>query len=106
MATSAPKGGGEQGRGPGPRIQLHGVELMHNTLYESDERPPAPNPARVGAHGDTAIYFGCPDVDATFAWLRARGVPVGEPSITHYGFKRVSVKDPDGYDLVFHWPIA
>jgi glyoxylase I family protein len=86
-------------------LRLNGVELMLNTAYESGDRPSAPDPGRVTAHGDTAIFFGCPDVDATFAWLRARGVNVKEPTITHYGFKNMTVKDPDGYDLVFHWPL-
>jgi len=87
-------------------LRLDGVELMLNTAYEAEDRPSAPDPARVAAHGDTSIYFGCPDVDATFAWLRARGVAVKEPTLTSYGFKSMSVKDPDGYDLVFHWPVA
>lgn len=87
-------------------LRLHSVELMLNTAYEADDRPPAPDPARVAAHGDTAIYFACPDVDGTFAWLRARGVPVKEPRLEHYGFRSMSVKDPDGYDLVFHWPVG
>jgi uncharacterized glyoxalase superfamily protein PhnB len=45
-------------------LTLNGVELMLNTAYEDDARPPAPDPARVAAHEDTAIYFGCSDVDA------------------------------------------
>ena len=87
-------------------LRLNGVELMLNTAYEADDRPAAPDPARVAAHADTAIFFGCPDVDATFAWLRARGVAVKEPTLTSYGFRSMSVKDPDGYDLVVHWPVA
>ena len=87
-------------------LRLNGVELMLNTLYEAGDRPAAPDPARVEAHGDTALFFGCPDVDATFALLRARDVPVSEPQIRHYGFKSISVKDPDGYELVFHWPVS
>jgi glyoxylase I family protein len=86
-------------------LRLAGVELMLNTAYEAHHRPPVPDPARVGAHGDTAIFFGCPDVDATFGYLRARGVDVTQPVITHYGFKSMSLKDPDGYQLVFHWPV-
>ena len=55
-------------------LRLKGVELMVNTAYEQDERPLAPDPARIAAHDDTAIYFGCPDVAAAYAHLRARGV--------------------------------
>ncbi len=87
-------------------MRLDGVELMLNTAYESEDRPGAPDPARVAAHADTAIYFGCPDVDATFTLLRGRGVPVKAPTLTSYGFRSMSVKDPDGYNLVFHWPVA
>jgi glyoxylase I family protein len=48
-------------------LKLNGVELMLNTAYEDDARPPVPDPARIAAHDDTAIYFGCPDVDAAYA---------------------------------------
>ena len=34
-------------------------ELMLNTAYEAEDRPPAPDPARVRAHADTALFFGC-----------------------------------------------
>src|ERR1700726_1173938 len=44
-------------------LKLNGVELMLNTAYEEDARPSAPDPVRFSAHDDTAIYFGCPDVD-------------------------------------------
>lgn len=87
-------------------LRLNGAELMLNTTYENHERPRAPDPARVGSHADTALYFGCPDVDAAYAHLRARGVGVEQPNVTSYGFKRMSLKDPDGYYLCFHWPVA
>ena len=85
-------------------LRLNGAELMLNTAYEAHERPAAPDPARIASHGDTAIYFGCPDVDAAYAYLRSKGVDVEEPKITSYGFKGLSFKDPDGYCLCFHWP--
>jgi len=85
-------------------LKLNAVELMLNTAYEDDARPPVPDPARIAAHDDTAIYFGCPDVDATYAHLRARGVTVKEPKIAHYGMKQLYVSDPDGYSLCFQWP--
>jgi len=37
----------------------HGAELMLNTAYDEGERPEQPERARVVAHGDTALYFGC-----------------------------------------------
>jgi glyoxylase I family protein len=86
-------------------LRLHGVELMLNTRYEAGDRPPAPDPARVKAHGDTALFFDCPDVESAHAHLKSRGIAVEEPWITHYGFMNLTLKDPDGYDLVFHWPV-
>ena len=86
-------------------LRLNDVEVMLNTAYEGPERPEKPDPSRMSAHGDTAIFFGCPDVDAAYAHLRARGLAVEEPWITHYGFRNLTLKDPDGYDLVFHWPV-
>jgi uncharacterized glyoxalase superfamily protein PhnB len=75
-------------------LTLNGVELMLNMAYEEDARPPAPDPSRVAAHEDTAIYFGCPDVDAAYAHLRARSVAAKEPKIAHYGMKQLYVRDP------------
>jgi len=79
------------------------VELMLNTAYESDHRPAAPDPRRVAAHDDTALYFGCPDVDGAFAYLRSRGVATQEPRIAPYGMKQLYLSDPDGYNLCFQW---
>jgi glyoxylase I family protein len=85
-------------------LELHGVELMLNTAYEEDARPPAPDPVRFAAHEDTCLYFGCPDVDAAYACLRARGVTLRAPEVAHYGMKQLYVRDPDGYNLCFQWP--
>jgi glyoxylase I family protein len=57
-------------------------ELMLNTAYEAEHRPPAPDPARVAAHADTALFFGCEDVDAAYADLRVRGVAAKKPIVT------------------------
>ena len=85
-------------------LKLNGVELMLNTAYEDDARPPVPDPARIAAHDDTAIYFGCPDVDAAYAYLRARGVHAQAPKVAPYGMKQLYLHDPDGYSLCFQWP--
>jgi glyoxylase I family protein len=85
-------------------LRLHGVELMLNTAYEEVARSPVPDPARIAAHDDTAIYFGCPDVDAAYEYLRARGVAAKEPKIAPYEMKQLYVSDPDGYSLCFQWP--
>src|SRR5208282_4989158 len=65
-------------------LRLNGVELMLNTAYEQDARPAAPDAARLAAHDDTCLYFGCPDVDAAYAYLRGRGVALEEPKVAHY----------------------
>lgn len=83
----------------------HGhADLMLNTAYDPDAvRPPAPDPLRVAAHDDTALFLGCPDVDGAFAHLRARGLAPDAPTVTSYGMKQLYVKDPDGFTLCFQW---
>ena len=81
------------------------VELMLNTAYEEGERPPSPDPLRVRHHDDTSIYFGCPDVDAAYDYMVAKGARPGKPYITKYGWKAMDLNDPDGYHLCFHWPV-
>jgi catechol 2,3-dioxygenase-like lactoylglutathione lyase family enzyme len=100
VSTSKPRGE----RFDWALLKLNGVELMLNSAYEDEARPPAPDSARTVAHDDTAIYFGCPDVDAAFAHLRSRGMNVNEPKVAHYGMKQLYVHDPDGYNLCFQWP--
>ena len=84
-------------------LKRDGIELMLNTAYESEARPPSPDPRRVAAHDDTALYFSCPDVDAAHAYLRGRGVTTQEPRIAPYGMKQLYLSDPDGYNLCFQW---
>ncbi len=84
-------------------LRLNDVELMLNTAYEEDARPPAPDPARIAGHDDTCLYFGCPDVDVAYAFLRARGVAAKEPKVAPYGMKQLYISDPDGYSLCFQW---
>jgi uncharacterized glyoxalase superfamily protein PhnB len=84
-------------------LELDGAQLMLNTAYERDQRPPEPDAARFKHHNDTALYFGCPDVDAAFDQLRAMGVKLDPPKVMHYGMKEIVVADPDGFDLHFHW---
>ena len=84
-------------------LQLNGATLMLNTAYEPECRPPAPDPGRLAAHSDAALYFGCPDVDQVFRELRSMGVDVKEPVIAPYGMKQLYLSDPDGYALCFQW---
>jgi glyoxylase I family protein len=74
-------------------LRLNGTELMLNTAYEEDQRPPAPDPARIRAHQDTVIYFGCPDVDGAHAHLRGTGINVREPEVASYGMKQLYLPD-------------
>jgi catechol 2,3-dioxygenase-like lactoylglutathione lyase family enzyme len=80
------------------------IELMLNTAYEDDVRPPDPDPRRVAAHDDTALYFACPDVDGMYVYLWERGVATREPRVAAYGMKQLYLSDPDGYNLCFQWP--
>lgn len=83
----------------------HGViELMLNTAYEAPQRPAAPNVARQAAHADTALYFGCSDTDGLYRLLAGNGLNLSLPAVTGYGWKMLTLTDPDGYQLCFHWP--
>ena len=86
------------------QLRREGVELMLNTAYDEGERPSQPDPRRVAAHSDTVIYFSCPDVDAAYEDLLAKGVTVKPPTVAPYGMKQLTLADPDGYLLCFQWP--
>lgn len=86
-------------------LKRYESELMLNTAYEADDRPPVPEPARVAAHADTALFFGCEDVDAAYAFLRQRGVAANPPMTTDYGMRQLYLKDPDGYDICLQQPV-
>lgn len=85
-------------------LKLNGIDLMLNTAYDDDERPPTPEPERAAAHGDTCLFFGCPDVDAAYAYLVSRGVTVRPPAVARYGMKQIYLNDPDGFGICFQWP--
>ena len=87
-------------------LQLNNVNLMLNTAYEQDQRPPAPDPARVVYHRDTALYFACAEIDAAYNHLLAKGINAEEPHIAPYGMKQLYFTDPDGYRLCFQWPAS
>ena len=84
-------------------LRLGKTELMLNGMYEGPERPPAPDKKRTAAHSDVCLYFGCPDVDAAYHYLRAKGLDVKEPRVAPYGMKQLYLLDPDGYNLCFQW---
>ncbi len=85
-------------------LRRDGTELMLNTAYDVGKRPATPDLARVAAHRDTCLYFGCPDVDGAYATLREKGLSVAPPKVASYGMKQLYVTDPDGYHLCFQWP--
>ena len=64
-------------------LRLNNAEVMLNTAYDQEYRPAQPESVRVAAHGDTCLYFGCPDVDAAYRHLRAHGIDVAEPKVLH-----------------------
>jgi glyoxylase I family protein len=80
--------------------------LMLNTAYDEGERPAAPDPARVAAHGDTILYFVCDNADDVHAHLRAKGWETDDPVTTYYGMRQAYTKDPDGYAVCFQHPVA
>ena len=84
-------------------LKLGEATIMLNTAYDDGERPESPDPARVNAHHDTCIYFGCPDVDAAYEHLQANGIDAKPPSVAPYGMKQLYFTDPDNYNLCFQW---
>ena len=88
-------------------LRRDGADLMLNTAYDPDaDRPESPEPARVAAHDDTALFIGCPDVDGMYRHLRAKGLAVSPPTIAPYGMKQLYVKDPDGFTVCFQWRVS
>jgi len=87
-------------------LRLASVELMLNTAYEGDKRPSTPDPSRIRAHHDTALFFGCPDVDATYEYLKSRGINLAPPKNAPYGMRQLYLTDPDGFNLCFQWPVT
>lgn len=84
-------------------LELDGAQLMLNTAYDPEDQPAAPEPARWSGHQDTCVYFGCPDVDGAYAFLRSRGLEPDPPTVAPYGMKQLYLTDPDGYALCFQW---
>jgi catechol 2,3-dioxygenase-like lactoylglutathione lyase family enzyme len=87
-------------------LRRDGMVIMLNTAYERARRPDLPDPLRVAAHDDTALFFDCADPDAAYTYLCDRGVKAQAPVTTHYGIRQVYVSDPDGYSLCFQSPAA
>jgi catechol 2,3-dioxygenase-like lactoylglutathione lyase family enzyme len=84
-------------------LRRNDADLMLNTTFERSRRPPAPDPARLAAHGDTQIYIGCQDLDAACAYLRNAGILLNGPTVRPFGMRQLFFKDPDGYQLCLQW---
>jgi catechol 2,3-dioxygenase-like lactoylglutathione lyase family enzyme len=84
-------------------LRLNDAEIMHNTAYEAQDRPATPDSARIAAHGDTCLYFGCADLDGAYRHLLGHGLDVRPPVTTPYGMRQLYLKDPDGYALCLQW---
>jgi catechol 2,3-dioxygenase-like lactoylglutathione lyase family enzyme len=85
-------------------LQLSNTTIMLNTAYDPDDVPAEPDAARWSGHQDTALFFGCPDVDATYRYLVEKGLEPDPPKVAWYGMKQMHLKDPDGFVLCFQWP--
>ena len=84
-------------------LRRNDIDLMLNTAYEYDQRPPAPDKRRIASHNDTGLFIGAPNVDSVYSHLRANGIEVKEPKIAPYGMKQLYLRDPDGFGICFQW---
>jgi len=80
-------------------LRFGAVDLMLNTQYDSNERPE--RPPNKEDQGYACFYIGCADVDVAYEQLTRRGLKADPPTMARYGLKLFSVRDPDGYTLVF-----
>jgi glyoxylase I family protein len=81
-------------------------EIMLNTQFEHDDRPPAPDGARQLAHHDTCFYFACYDLDTAYAHLRENGIAAQTPSVAPYGMRQLYFTDPDGFNVCLQHPVS
>lgn len=84
-------------------LKRENINLMLNTAYEMEDRPSAPDAARIAAHNDTCIYFSCMEVDKFYEYLLQKGITTNKPAVAPYGMKQLYLHDPDGYNLCFQW---
>jgi glyoxylase I family protein len=106
IVSTSPHLGGDPDRFHWCWLRLGGTaDLMLNSCYEfDDERPTREEHQKQRGHRDTCLYFGCPDVDAAYTELLARGVEIQRPpKVAPYGMKQLYLTDPDGFGLCFQW---
>jgi catechol 2,3-dioxygenase-like lactoylglutathione lyase family enzyme len=81
-----------------------GAEIMLNTMYESEHRPPQRDAKRTATHADIGLYFACRELHSAYEHLRANGIRVKPPRVAPYGMRQLYFSDPDGYGICFQWP--
>ncbi len=81
-------------------LRFGAAEIMLNTQYDSNERPEHPVETGDAVHG-ACFYLGCSDVEVAYKQLTQRGLKADPPTVAPYGLKLFSVKDPDGYQIIF-----
>jgi len=86
-------------------LRLGEINLMLNDQNELGHVPDSPPADRTKWHHDTCLYFGCPDPDAAYEYLRSKGINCEKPNIAPYGMKQLYLNDPDGYNLCFQCPV-
>lgn len=101
MITTSPKLSDDPDHVNWAWMRLHDAELMLNTAYDPEDQPEEPAKFQFVNHGDVCLYFGCPDPDAAYKFLREKGVEAKEPTVAPYGMKQLYFNDPDGYGLCF-----
>jgi glyoxylase I family protein len=87
------------------RLERGPVQLMLNTAYNSNERPPDRSDARWSGCRHLALYIDCDDVPALYEEMAGRGLAADPPAETEYGYLAFTAHDPDGYRLIFHQPL-
>ena len=86
------------------RLGRDQAEIMLNTAYDSNERPPERSEARWAGCQHIQFYIDCNDVAGLYAKVVDSGCSSAAPAKTSYGYLAFSVSDPDGYRLTFHQP--
>jgi uncharacterized glyoxalase superfamily protein PhnB len=87
-------------------VMLHRgqAEIMLNTAYDSNERPPERRDGRWAACRHFHFYIDCDDVMGLYDEISKRGGTSAPPAKTGYGYFGFSLSDPDGYVVTFHQP--
>jgi glyoxylase I family protein len=80
----------------------HG-RLMLNTAYDEGERP-AKRPSQAEDPFGIWLFLGCPNLDEAYERLKSAHVDCKPPQVVPYGFRTISLRDPDGHGITLQWP--